>query len=724
MTKGLKAELAGVVILFVLGIISQLRLWKLIKEHREQTSAQRIEKRQNQDREEEELGRNLEDNFQKERAQWEAAYGDKGVPGAAVDSCVSTPRTGRESFASGDVDSTPVPPLPKDGVAKSHIQEIDVTRTHSNHQSNAKAKILNSARPSSDIIALDGVSRNISVRSLQPSAPPPPPVIIPLPFKIPQEDDAVSHVSDHASVSAVPDTNDELFDGRRAVLEPLSSTTVPKSLLKTAPDHSGSEGAMLVPHIEDDRASSIAATMDETDDMLLPCLSLPRSPLSSEFNVDFVQDPTIATPGSISPTAASRNPDVQDVSLTAADDGIKMETAKPNVPHETHALRAGFRQSLTVSTDPKLNEPRMKRETLPSPRPRSDTVVESAKNTQQSKSAGSIAPSSSHTEQSQSNSGSFNGALAGPLSKVAQSYRTNEWAKHLQVAETPELEEILLQESPGAVDHERPTPVSDEIVNPMAAVRRSSKRASNDSTVYQNGAFVRSNSNTSGLSQAERQSMSRSPSVLASGMARTASTAHLPTVLEPSMHRTSPGPLPKPDNTLMGQREALVQRRTSSQSFNPQSPSQHPLIRGGHDMTLAARKRALQNKHQQPPSAAEKWQKKSSWAAGNQVEGFDSHQPKRMHTSGSDQKREVLLADWRESIRRSGTPGQSAAAMVEEQRRAALNAKRQEETEKQHQSMVAQQRESIRQSMMRNNGMLDAHREAMRKMQAAANKHA
>jgi hypothetical protein len=60
--------------------------------------------------------------------------------------------------------------------------------------------------------------------------------------------------------------------------------------------------------------------------------------------------------------------------------------------------------------------------------------------------------------------------------------------------------------------------------------------------------------------------------------------------------------------------------------------------------------------------------------------------------------------------------------VAEEQRRAVLNAKRQKEMEQQHQAMVAQQRDSMRQSMMRNSGMQDAHREAMRKLQAAASK--
>ncbi|KAF2680679.1 hypothetical protein K458DRAFT_434256 [Lentithecium fluviatile CBS 122367] len=726
MTKGMKAELAGVIILSVLGIISQLRLWKLIKEHREQTSAQRIEKQQAQDREEEERGRNLEDSFQRERAQWEAAYGDKSRTEPAVDSCVATPKTSKGSFTSCSVEGIP---LPKDGFAISNVQEshaaadaITPAPTVSSHQTNSRRNTFSSARPSSDIVATDGVSRNISVKTLQPSAPPPP-AIVPLPFKIPQEDDVKSQMSDNASVSAIPDTGDESFDGRRSLPKPLSNTSALKHLSGATPNHFKHDEGVIVPHIEDDRASSIAATLDEADDVSLPDLSPPHSPVDPNFNAEDLQTPAVKrSDGIVDPTIPAGNDRVEAAAPTTEENGTKTDTEKLDAVDGTSTpSRPVARQSLTVSTDPKPKESRTKQEALPSPRVRADTVVESGDKSQQSKSAGSVAAStSSHTEQTQSVTGSLNGVLSGRLSKVAQSYRTNEWAKHLEAADIPDIDEIPVPDSPGvAVRHERPAPVSEEIVQPLTLAKRQSNRISSDSAVYQNGAFVR-------LSQTDLQPMSRNPSVLVTpgGLSRTGSLAHLPTVAEPSSKRVSSGPSPAPDNTLLGQREALMRRRTSSQSFNIQSPSTTTLIKGGDDMTLAARKRALQNKHQKPPSASQKWQKKSGWAASVQVPGFDSHQPKRTNTSGSDQKREVLLADWRESIRQEGTPVQSAAAMAEEQRRAALNAKRQKEVEQQHQVMVAQQRESMRQTMMRNNDMLDAHREAMRKMQAAANKRA
>jgi hypothetical protein len=82
-----------------------------------------------------------------------------------------------------------------------------------------------------------------------------------------------------------------------------------------------------------------------------------------------------------------------------------------------------------------------------------------------------------------------------------------------------------------------------------------------------------------------------------------------------------------------------------------------------------------------------------------------------------------LYADWRENIR-DVTPPQTAAYIAEQQRAALLNDRRQKEIERQQREAVQQQRASMMDNMMRSGQMLDAHREAMRKMQANANKRA
>lgn len=71
---------------------------------------------------------------------------------------------------------------------------------------------------------------------------------------------------------------------------------------------------------------------------------------------------------------------------------------------------------------------------------------------------------------------------------------------------------------------------------------------------------------------------------------------------------------------------------------------------------------------------------------------------------------------------RDVTPPQTAVHVAEQQRQALMNERRQKELEKQQRELVQQQRASKMDSMMRSGQMLDAHREAMRKMQAAASK--
>lgn len=136
------------------------------------------------------------------------------------------------------------------------------------------------------------------------------------------------------------------------------------------------------------------------------------------------------------------------------------------------------------------------------------------------------------------------------------------------------------------------------------------------------------------------------------------------------------------------------------------------------NMTLAQRKQLIQNAR--PPSAHQK-RRPTSRPTGLQVQGFDSHQPKRP-TSIDPEKREVLLANWRESIRQD-MPAQTVVASEESRRLAKINNIRQKEMEKQQQAAATNYRDAMVDNMMRSDEMLEAHREAMRRLQANANKN-
>lgn len=746
-TKNIKAELAGIVIIAVLGVVSQLRVWNLVKEHREKSTAQQLEKQQDQDREEEALGRQVEDSFQRERAQWEAAYGDKNAQESSIASSILSPKHStsireKEVFAT---DSLELVNMEKSGVMRSSntdtptgttvtvsvlqddIQQIDAQGnpiTYRKVGSSAGSISDHKDLPATPEVALaDNVTKTSSLR---PSAVPPPPAIIPLPFKVPEEEDAKSEDEDNASVSAVAETANVSLTGRRTMskrISNMSNLRQPTSQRNSRHMSESQEDLICVPHVEDDRASSVAATLDdEHDDASLRQLSPPHSPIGTEHNTTSVEPPTTPT------KAADTLSQVDQQEAAVAEPDSVVDNATVDAP-----ARPTIRQSLTASTDPKPTEEFAARSPRRNSRFRADTLVSSAKGNsegEQSKSSSDKALSqSSQTEHESSHVENLKESALPRFSKVALSYRTNEWAKHLESADMPELEELPVPASPGAaLEHgaeELPAPVSDEIAAPLIGSQRDSKRMS---TAGRNKPSLNRSTSTSQRSLVEQQAMSRSPSVLSS---RVLSRSNSGTRLDALS--------PLPTNTLMGQRESLVRNRVSSHSFSPlPSPGQTLLEQSEQDdMSLAQRRQLLKqgptspllqeqpplvSPRRPPPSTAQKWQKKG-WAGQNIAPGFDSHQPQRTPSTQSNRRREDLYADWRENIR-DVTPPETAAYIAEQQRAALLNDRRQKELDRQQREAAQQQRASMMDNMMRSGQMLNAHRDAMRKMQANANKKA
>ncbi|KAF1933551.1 uncharacterized protein M421DRAFT_52812 [Didymella exigua CBS 183.55] len=750
-TKNIKAELAGVVIIAVLGVVSQLRVWNLVKEHREKSAAQQLEKQQDKEREDEALGRQIEDSFQQERAQWEAAYGDKSVQESSASSSILSPKHStsvreKDVFATDSLElvnmqksgvmRSPNPDTPAGttvtvGVLKDDIQQLDaqgnpITYNNVGSVTGSDGDRKDLPAPPESLLA-DNVTKGTS---LGPSSVPPPPAVIPLPFKVPEEDDAESETGDNSSVSAVAETENISLNERR----PMSKRISDMSKLRQASGQRNSraisesqEDLINVPHMEDDRASSIVATLDdEYDDVSLRQLSPPQSPIGTEHDVTRVGSPV---------ASFKRNKSVHEDEALAPIDTEAYESSPTIEEATTDApTRPTIRQSLTSSTDPKPTEADTKRSLRRNSRFRADTLISSAKGNsegEQSRFSSEKAPShGSQTEREPIHVGSLKENTLPPrFSKVALSYRTNEWAKHLETAELPELDELHVPSSPGAaLDHisaEAPAPVSDEIAGPLGGSHRMSKRMSTESSSKPG---LNRSTSTSQQSIIEQQPLSRSPSVLS------------PRVLSRSNSGTQLDALsPLPTNTLMGQRESLMRSRVTSRSFSPLPCTGQTLLEQNEqdDLTLAQRRQLLKqaptspllqqqsplgSPRRPPPSTAQKWQKKG-WVGQGVASGFDSHQPQRTPSSQSNRKREDLYADWRENMREV-TPPQTVSYIAEQQRAALLSERRQKEVERQQREAIQQQRASMMDNMMRSGQMLDAHREAMRKMQANANKRA
>lgn len=751
-TKNIKAELAGVVIIAVFGVVSQLRVWKIVKEHREKSAAQQLEKEQDKEREEEALGRKIEDNLQRERAQWEAAYGNGNAPESSPRSSLTMQKGSmsvREKEMHSDDSVEMVTLNAKDGMMRSdetnpkgttvtvsvlredEIQQIDAQGAPIVSKSSASIMASDaSSSGSPDYVAsssADSSSPNLTRKgSLRPSAPPPPPSVVPLPFTIPQEEDAQSEDEDRASVSAVPETVHMHEPERRRISKRISdmSATMRQRLSRAMTD--SQEALIDIPHIEDDRESSVAATLDdEFENISTRELSPPHSPLGTEHDRKLNglgigrSDSTALPPQTVSDANVVDSP--KDGKLEGEREVIvnagEPEAQKVITPTDNEeSTSKPVRQSLTVSTDPKAPETQDKRASRRGSRNRADTLVPNYKGSSEgdeSNAAGS--EEQVQTGPAESHVGSLrDGVLNDRLSKVALSYRTNEWAKHLEAAEKPEVEEISTPSSPGVIledpAEETPAPVHEDIVAPFIRSKRDSRRTSVESRAQ--GGF-NMNRSASRMSSAEYPSAAPTPAMLS----RSNSGTRLDVLS------------PLPGKTLMSQRESMMKTRVSSQSLTLHSSAANLLAEGTpqDEMTLAERKQLLQHQNsissqrKMAPSASQKWQNKMSIQAG--PKGFDSHQPKRTSSSQSNQRREELYAGWRDTMR-DVNPPQTAAYIAEQQRKALLNERRQKEMEKQQREQVQRQRASQMDTMMRSGQMLDAHREAMRRMQANANKHA
>ncbi|KAL4753006.1 hypothetical protein BDW72DRAFT_43200 [Aspergillus terricola var. indicus] len=84
-TRYIKVELAVTVIVAIMGVISQLRLWKVVRERRARVSEKLQEEQRQRDEAEAEVGKRLEEDNMKERLEWEAKYGDH-APGPSESS--------------------------------------------------------------------------------------------------------------------------------------------------------------------------------------------------------------------------------------------------------------------------------------------------------------------------------------------------------------------------------------------------------------------------------------------------------------------------------------------------------------------------------------------------------------------------------------------------------------------------------------------------------------
>jgi hypothetical protein len=782
MTRGIKVEIAAIIVISIVGILSQMKLWKIIRDRRDKRTTERLEDERSLEREEENVGKRIENLNARERNQWENVYGDKDrAPGPNVTSqrdsgvgdmdsqkkgptstVASVARSGEDDIEMSDI-PTQIPWKPAGLVMSDRSQEngpitirIDRDLGPEPNSENSEPSMEGTAEKRQSHMSLasqpdearaDGLSsKRLSNRS---SNPPlsvrvsMAPDVVPLPFKVPEgvEDDDTSSVATFA---------DEEREGQKprylkhmsagsALIRRLSDRSMmsgsPRSSKRFSMNDGPSTEDLVVPHeINEDGGSSVAATLDGLSD------EDERSIRSSMGH----------TPGIYETTAS-------EVGISAKEDKLK---------------EANLSKQSAVEVD--MSDPNIDSSKLQPQSPRGDNSDAFAlSDTKRPRTARSVA---SAATSSKSRPPSFTAAQLPPqLSKVVMSYRTNEWAKHLSNAEVPDLEELKIEEPVENEQAEAAAPVDVEDLQQSASsaakpapLMRSSTSGSKAS-VSPYAALADSSPGLPGLQNAPIYSSStqsqptNAKGRLSTGPSLPRSIAESPiedsfsAPTTPAFYQAPAANIPYgSSNTLMGRRESMVRNKSlfsstpdlprnlppqAHQNFPPQAHGNFksmPGTRVGSDagsiyngrnsmsnpalneldtdnISLSQRRDMIrQSSLHGAPSPL------SHHAPPN----FDSHQPQRQTSVPTMAAREQQLASWRASVQQDLGSTHVPQTNIERQRSLLWQERQAEEQRRAMDAMMKGQKDSAFDERMRRGDMLVAHRDALRKMQAAANKNA
>ncbi|RSL90496.1 hypothetical protein CEP51_000730 [Fusarium floridanum] len=718
-TKGIRVETAAIIIIFLFGIVSQIKLWKVVREKREKKAEEEAEGQRNLREEEENVGRNIEAANARERRQWERVYGDGDIGSSTAsrtsdDGEISTEKKHRDSQTDSSkrqsasivevIEMTtmtdpepPKKPAPvslmsaeqdMDGRVTVRVASDDIARPLSQVDEKASTAHHDTLSVANESV----VDRRVSQSSSAPRSPAP--QVIPLPFTIPvaaDDDDAISD-AERSSVATFADDEDaepptpghrqslakrlsRLSRGSMELLGNIShrSSRVLGEDHEHGHGHSGSTEDLVIPRSRPrDDDGSVAATVDDESLSAGDHRSLPGTepPKSIEINAEF----------------------------SGKDEHSKLS---PTPSHQTKFLEVDTASSAAKRSKAEHSEEQ------------ASEALDKAK----SATSGSSARVSLTKDR-----------LPRSLSKVALSYRTNEWAKHLSNADAPVPDEIHIDvpRSPAVPTIETPAPVhvnelqksanegtpapaiarSDSQVSSMShsASRRSVRQNVPAALAILNGEGQNRSPGTTPTSAGVPRSASMGLRRTSNGIEPIAEERDAPSLTPPipegqavRSHSLSPAPMPDAQRsstpglvsysspqTLLGQREMYLRNKSQGNLLaNPSEVSLNNPYRASSDagslhnyamyaagvgadvddLPLSQRKQLMRQSSLNPSTSTPSLQRLSGGSGSggigvNSSEApFDSHQPKRVSTLPTSAEREARMANFRESVRQDRLAG-------------------------------------------------------------------
>lgn len=485
LTRGIRVEQAVTIIIAMIGLVSQNKLWLVVKAHRAKKEEERLRIEAENQEHEANVGRDVERATASERKQWEAVYGGKSPIGVHMsedsgvgdfynerkprNSGTTTTATAtrrstideREEIEMAEIpiaeeervgdpvmelpgDQPEPPPKPKtaaekvldrdaDGMVTVRVAVDDVAAGSPAAEREEEEKVW--------LIGDDGEARLVPKASAEfrAKASTPTPNLVSLPFRVPAEaaEAGAGGDDDQSSIAAIADHDGDLLETRSTaskrssianrlsvgsadLFRRLSQRSLGRKIDTAARGKSESREDLTSPVKEDNE--SIAATLNESDGFSVRAVTpTDERPFSKEIKAELGDEDTQEKATRKRPTSEATvstdilNSPATDANATRSPDATKF---KPSLDSMITSEKASAKQ---VEGSSAVED---------------ESVSKAGKSIASETDSGPISLTKDR--------------LPRGLSKIALSYRTNEWAKHLSNAEMPSPAELRIPHEPEA----------------------------------------------------------------------------------------------------------------------------------------------------------------------------------------------------------------------------------------------------------------------------------
>ncbi|PGH01981.1 hypothetical protein GX51_04913 [Blastomyces parvus] len=828
-TRGIRAELAGVVVIFLMGLVSQAKLWKVIRERRRREAALLEEEQRKRDQIEEEIGRNLEEGISQERAQWETVYGGQERP---------PNDSGIDIEQAGDHDRHLATPENRTPAGQTQIYEMDALHNYATPH--------NAGQPTQQVISVAQSSTPLSNGSSSedaqdtnpghqpglhelpgdPGMPLPPNIatnsVRANPFEVREDDECSSAAASLAESDYMECVHTEMGSGNllghpihgQAVegnfkeddgdgLAFFNDTRTISSSVKVEaneehdynvgpplPAESGTRccpssvysdfqgTAKPTPITEPD--SSVLDGANDKEGSVKNYTTSDKNLRLANWNQEFDENYGVYCPSESDHTIAA------DIPLPESDDSSTGTLDQESASTRASAAAEPVRQSFPVDqqTSDKHDKPSDALGDLLSsiPVPKRLSKIQS------------VLPSRAKlTSESVDN-------IPSHMSRVVLSHRTNEWAKHISDAEPPEIKETDELEQDTEID-EPAAPVLVSELKQTATGTLPFEELSTDNSASSRSHHEEGPGLTPSPLRKSYTGLQTTNSIQASSpvkSSRSTDRSHTPPIheLHPSGSSSTLNVAGQPDTNgakpvssipsiykpangtpemneshdrirmfstpLLAQRETALRNKSLLLPSNYSSPTldrfsrsqsklslkipppqsayrssspyptdqHHSNVESADDLPLSVRRQLIhrdmhtQNQAQTPPGP----HRPASICSFPSPDNMPQINPRRQHHDHAQARdsllvREAKLARWRESVREENVIKQLPDVAVETRRADLLKERQHTQLGKHKEAIRASYRNSMIDHAMRKGDMQYVHTEALKRMQAAANKH-